>query len=200
VKDSFEFRSSRNGTRIITKTMADFSAFKSYLEKITLPILLFTPKSLKPIKAVILRLPLNTPAEDISDGLVSLDLDVISVKQMTATRQSPPEGTTTINIPLFLLTLPRTAKSQEIFRLPSLCHISIRVEHYKAQNGLTQCHNCQKFGHVWENCKQPPRCLWCGGSHVHKECPEKGNTSSTPACYNRQLAKGEKAHSANYRG
>jgi hypothetical protein len=27
-----EFRSSKNGTRIITKTMADFSAFKSYLE------------------------------------------------------------------------------------------------------------------------------------------------------------------------
>jgi hypothetical protein len=119
---------------------------------------------------------------------------------MTATRQSHPEGTTTINIPLFLITLPRTAKSQEIFGLPSLCHISIRVEHYKAQNGLTQCHNCQKFGHVWENCKQPPCCLWCGGGHLHKECPEKGNTSSTPACCNCQLAIGEKAHPANYRG
>jgi hypothetical protein len=99
VKDNFEFRSTRNGTRIITKTMADFLAFRSYLEKNNLAYFTFYPKSLKPIKAVMRHLPLNTPAEDISDGLVSLGFDDSSVKQMTATRKSPPEGTTTINIP-----------------------------------------------------------------------------------------------------
>jgi hypothetical protein len=60
LKDKFEFRSTRNGTRIITKTMADFSAFKSYLEKNNLACFTFYPKSLT---------PLNTPAEDISDEL-----------------------------------------------------------------------------------------------------------------------------------
>jgi hypothetical protein len=70
--------------------------------------------------------------------------------------------------------LPRTAKAQEIFRVPSLCHIAIRVDAYRAQNGLTQCHNCQQFGHVWTNCKQPLRCLWCGVSHLHKKYPRKG--------------------------
>jgi hypothetical protein len=159
LKDNVEFRSTRNGTRIITKTMVDVSAFKSYLEKNNLAYFTFDPKSLKPIKAVIHHLPLNTPAEDISDRMVSLGFDIISVKQMIATCHSPPEGTATINIPLFLMTLPRTAKSLEMFSLPSLCHISIRVEHYKVQNGLTQCNNCQKFAHVWENCKQPPCCL-----------------------------------------
>jgi hypothetical protein len=39
----------------------------------------FFPKSEKPIKAVICHLPHNTPAEDISDGLVSLDFDVVRV-------------------------------------------------------------------------------------------------------------------------
>jgi hypothetical protein len=136
--------------------MADFSAFKADLEKNNLAHFTFYPKSLMPIKAMICHLPINTPAENISDGLVSLDSDVISVKQMTSTRQSPPEGTITINIPLFLVTLPRMAKSQEIFRLPSLCHISMRVKRYNAQNGLTQYHNSQKLGHIWENCKQPP--------------------------------------------
>jgi hypothetical protein len=38
----------------------------------------------------------NTLAEDISDGLVSLGYDVISIKQMTTTRRSPPEGTSNI--------------------------------------------------------------------------------------------------------
>jgi hypothetical protein len=53
---------------------------------------------------------------------------------------------------------------------------------------------------VWANCKQPPRCLWCGGGHLHKDFLEKGNASSTPACCNCQLAEGEKAHPANYSG
>jgi hypothetical protein len=74
------------------------------------------------------------------------------------------------------------------------------VEAYRARNGLTQCHNCQQFGHVWANCKQPPRCLWCGGGHLQKECPEKENDASTTACCNCQLPEGEKPHPANYQG
>jgi hypothetical protein len=46
------------------------------------------PKSENPMKAVIRHLPHSTPAEDISDGPVSLGFDVINVKQMTATRRS----------------------------------------------------------------------------------------------------------------
>jgi hypothetical protein len=42
--------------------------------------------------------------------------------------------------------------------------------------------------------------MWCGGGHLHKECPEKENTSSTPTCCNCPLAEGEKLHPANYRG
>jgi hypothetical protein len=33
VKGEYEFRNTRNGTRIITKEMADYLAMKSYLEK-----------------------------------------------------------------------------------------------------------------------------------------------------------------------
>jgi hypothetical protein len=103
------------------------------------------------MKADVRHLPHNTPAEDVSDELVSLVYDVISVKQMTGTRRSPPERSKTINLLVFLITLLRTTKSQEMFRVPSLCHIAIRVEAYRAQNGLTQCHNCQKICHVWAN-------------------------------------------------
>jgi hypothetical protein len=156
------------------------------------------------MKAVIhvRHLPHNNPAGDTSicDGLMSLGFDVITVKQMTATSRSPPEGSKTINLPLFLITLPRTAKSQEDFRLPSLCHIAVRVEVYTAQNCLAQCHKCQQFGHVWTNSKQSPRCLRCGGGHLHNKCNENVNTSSTPTRRNCRLAVGDKIHPANYRG
>jgi hypothetical protein len=153
--------------------MADFLAIKSYFEGNNLSFFTFHPKSEKPIKAVIRHLPINTPAEDICDGLVSLGFDVVNVKQMTTTRRSPPEVPKISNLPLFLVTLPRTAKSQQIFQLPSLCHIAIKVEAYRSQNALTQCHNCQQFGHVWANCKQPPRCLWCGGWPPAQRVPRK---------------------------
>jgi hypothetical protein len=90
--------------------MADFQSVKSHFDSQNLSYYSF-PKSEKPIKVVIRHLPYNTPAEDISDGLVSLGFDVVSVQQMIATRRSPPEEYRIINLPLFLVTLPRTAKS-----------------------------------------------------------------------------------------
>jgi hypothetical protein len=152
VKENFEFRNTRNGTRVITKTLADFAAVKSHLDTNNLPYFTSYRKYLKPFKAVIRHLPMNTPAEDISEGLMELGFDIINVKQVTSTRRSQSKETPTKNLPL----LPRTAKSQEIFRLTALCHIAIRVEVYRAQNGLMQCYNCQHFGHIWANCKQPP--------------------------------------------
>jgi hypothetical protein len=119
VQENFEFRNTRNGTRVITRNLADFHSVRSHFDGQHLAYYSFS-KSEKPIKAVIRHLPINTPAEDISDGLVSLVFDVVSAKQMTTTRRSSPEDPKISNLPLFLVTLPRTTKSQEIFRLPNL--------------------------------------------------------------------------------
>jgi hypothetical protein len=104
---------------------------------------------------------------------VDLGFDIISVKQLSTSRRSLSEGALPQNLPLLFITVPRTEKSQEIFRLTALCHIAIRVEAYWAQSGLTQCHNCQQFGHVWANYKQPPRCLWCGAATYTKSALRK---------------------------
>jgi hypothetical protein len=137
-------------------------------------------------------------AEAIYEGLVELGFDIISLKQMSTTRRS--QGSSSTSLPTLLITLPRSEKSHEIFKLTSLCYIAIKVEPYKSQTGLTQCHNCQQFGHIWENCKQPPRFLWCGGGHHHRECPAKDTDDSTPACCNCQLAEVEQPQPSNYRG
>jgi hypothetical protein len=108
---NFEFRNTRSGTTIVRKIMADFSAIRKQLENNNLSHFIFFQKSLKPIKAVIRHLPTNTTAQDISDGLVDQGYDIISVKQMSTNRQSPSEGALLKNLPLFLITLPRTAKS-----------------------------------------------------------------------------------------
>jgi hypothetical protein len=65
----------------------------------------------------------------------------------------------------------------EVFKLSSLGHVVIRIDAYRAQATLTQC------GHVWTNCKQFPRCLWCR---------EKCSEHSTPSCCNCTLEEEEK--------
>jgi hypothetical protein len=127
---------------------------------------------------------------------VELGFDIISVKQMSTTRRS--QGSSSTNFPLFLITLPRSDKSQEVYKLTSLCYTAIKAEIYKSQSGLTQCHNCQQFGHIWANCRQPPHCLWCGGGHLHRECPGNGNEDSTSACCNCKPAEGEQPHPSTY--
>jgi hypothetical protein len=70
VKENFEFRNTRKGTRVIARTLPNFAAVKSHLETNNLAYFTFYPKYLKPMKAVIRHLPVNTPAEDISEGLM----------------------------------------------------------------------------------------------------------------------------------
>jgi hypothetical protein len=200
VQGSIEFRNKKNGTRVLTKEMADYSAIMTFFLQNNLKFYTFFPKSLKPIKAVLRNMPTNTPAGEIYEALVYLGFDVASIRQMTTSRRPNSEDIGKSNLPLFLITLPRTEKSQRIFKLTGLCHICIKVEDYRKQNGLTQCYNCQQFGYVWANCNQHPRCMWCGGGHLHKDCPEKINEESTPACCNCTLADGEKPHPSNYRG
>jgi hypothetical protein len=114
---------------------------KAHFETNNLSYYTFYPKSQKPVKAVICHLLQNTPAEDIQDGLLDLGFDVMSIAHWSA------EGTTSITLPLLLEPLPRTAKSQDIFKFFNLCHISIKVQTYKSQKALKQCYNCQKFHH-----------------------------------------------------
>jgi hypothetical protein len=84
VKGKFEFRNTRNGTRVVTKEMVDFSVIKEHFNDQNLNYFTFFPKSLKPMKAVIQHMPSNTPAKEIYE--VELGFDIISVKQMSIIR------------------------------------------------------------------------------------------------------------------
>jgi hypothetical protein len=92
LKGNFEYRNTRNGTRVVTKEMVDFSANRSHFEINNLPYFTFYPKSQKPINPVIRHLPVSTTAENISGGLVGHGFDIISITQMSTTRRSPEAG------------------------------------------------------------------------------------------------------------
>jgi hypothetical protein len=106
VKGNIQFRSARNGTRVVTPDMADYYSIGTYFDKNQLSYFTFHLKGNKPIKVLIQYLPTATPAEDISDGLQDVGFSVLSVKQMTTLRSSDGNSRQD-NLPLFLLTLAR---------------------------------------------------------------------------------------------
>jgi hypothetical protein len=56
--------------------------------------------------------------------------------------------------------LPRMAKSLKIFRLPSLCHIAIRIQAYKSQNGLTRAITAKSWAMTGQTASNLP--IVCG--------------------------------------
>jgi hypothetical protein len=104
--------------------MADNSAMKYYLEKNNIQYFTFSPNPE--------NLPPDTPAEDISNSLEGLGFSVIDVRQLTTNRRAPNGQTHLETLPLYLVTLIRNAKSQEIFKMNNLNHIIIKVESYRA--------------------------------------------------------------------
>jgi hypothetical protein len=122
--------------------MVDYSAMKYYPEKNNLHYFTISQNSEKPIKTVIGHLHPDTPVEDISNNLEDVGFNVINVRQMTTTRREPNRQIHVEILPVFLVTLTKNTKSQEIYNLNSLNHIIIKVVLYRDQIGLTQCCNC----------------------------------------------------------
>jgi hypothetical protein len=128
--------------------MEEYTSLKNHIQLNETHYYTFHPKADKPIKAVIRHLPGETPAEDIANELLALGYKVYNVRQMTTTRPQPERDHQTQALPLFLITLERNEKSQQIFQLTHLNHTIIHVEAYRVRTGITQSYNCQEFGHV----------------------------------------------------
>jgi hypothetical protein len=113
VKGNFEFRSTRNWTRVVTRKMTDYSAIRALLDGRNINYYTFHPKFDKTIKAVIRHLPIETPAENICNGLSELGFSVMSVRQLTSNRRSLEVDNQ--RLPLFLITLKKNCKINRDF-------------------------------------------------------------------------------------
>ena len=77
-----------------------------------------------------------------------------------------------------------------------MCNVTgivYKVEEFRKPVSVTQCFNCQSFGHLAKNCRSKPKCLICGESHSHKGCPNK--EARKPKCANCM-----RPHVASYKG
>jgi len=100
---------------------------------------------------------------------------------------------TKIQLPLFFVDLEPTPRSSEIFQLSSLLHTKVKIEEPYRPKSISQCNNCQEYGHAKTYCGYPSRCVRCGVYYQSATCPN--SRDDPPKC---ALYSGD--HPASYKG
>lgn len=126
----------------------------------------YTPKHEKPYKALLLGMDKTEPMV-IKSKLINLGLECLSVKLVHRTDANKRERI------IYIVYFKR--KSITLRELKDkFCNIDylrVRWEYTRVnKNKITQCFNCQMFGHGSSRCKVKTFCANCAGNHLTAEC------------------------------
>jgi len=125
--------------RLIQKTLRDLS----------ITFHTFTLPEDRTLKVIIKGIPTDISEDDISNELINLGFDVKIVRRF---------GNKSKPLPVCLVSLSKNPAAAEIYEIPHLFYLSVKVETYK-KSGPAQCFSCQRFGHGYSNCGHPSRCV-----------------------------------------
>ena len=88
-------------------------------------------------------------------------------------------------LPIFQLEITDPDEAEALLSQNLMCNVTgiiYKVEDFRQPVSVTQCFNCQSFGHSAKNCWSKQKCLICGESHSHHRCPNK--EARKPKCAN----------------
>ena len=99
-------------------------------------------------------------------------------------------------LPIFKLEISDPAEAEALISKNLMCNLTgivYQVEEFRRPISITQCFNCQSFGHSAKNCRSKQKGLICGESHSHKGCPNREAKKA-------KCANCSGPHVASYRG
>lgn len=184
--DNFFFKSSADKLKIQTSNPESYRALIHFLKDENAEYHTYQLREDKPLRIVIRNLHPSTPIKIIKE---ELEVRLFEVRQVTNVLHKVNKNP----LPLFFVDLEPTPKSKEIFELSSLFHTKIKIEEPYKSKVISQCLNCQEYGHTRAYCGYHPRCVRCGAGHQTSNCPNPRN--SPPKC-----ALCSENHPANYKG
>lgn len=150
----------------------------------------YTPLALRKTILVMKDIHSSVSEEEIKASLKEQTGLEVGVKRMSSPRSR------NLNYPLNMVMVTTTAENAPILRkVFSIDNLIIRWENLM-KKGLTQCHNCQQFGHIAEYCMNEYRCVKCDKPHGPKECKRNRDDKEGPYCWNCQ----ETGHPASWGG
>lgn len=164
--DKYSIRKISIGHKIFCSDANEFDVVSNALKASNIEFFSFTPKNNRPFKAVLSGLDLMN-ANIVKSELSKLGLQVLDVKLIHRMAENNRE------IVLYVVYLAKGSISMRELREKFNAINRIRVKweyHARRRNKLTQCHNCQMFGHGALNCNVRAFCSICAGSHSTTGC------------------------------
>jgi len=179
-------KSSTDSLKIQTANPESYRILVHFLKDKKAQYHTFQLKEDKPTRAVIRNLHPSTSTDLIKS---ELELRLFEVRNVTNVLHK----TTKRPLPLFFVDLEPNHYSNDIFKLSSLLHTKVKVEEPYKPKVISQCLNCQEYGHTRAYCGYSARCVRCSAFHPSSECSKSRDSPAKCA-----LCSGD--HPANYRG
>lgn len=154
------------------KGIEDFTIVKEILQEGNFAFYTHTPKALRPYAVVIHGLSSEYSPDEVKNFLqttVSFPMEILSVSSFADDK--------------WLLRLSKSTDIMNVYKINRILHCVVKCRKDRGRE-VTQCYNCQRFGHVASNCGMTYRCVKCGDSHGPANCPiaprmEDGEPSNT---------------------
>lgn len=86
------------------------------------------------------------------------------------------------------------ANNKEIYEVKSLIHSQVTFESPRPRCDISQCANCQQYGHTKTYCRRKPKCIKCAGDHTSVSYARKVRSDDVKCT----LCEGN--HPDNYKG
>ena len=86
-------------------------------------------------------------------------------------------------LPIFQLEINDPTEAEVLISqnlVSNVTGIVYEVEGFRQPVSVSQCFNCQSFGHSAKNCRSKIKCLICSEDHSHTGCPNR--EAKKPKC------------------
>lgn len=158
------------GQKVILPSLDIHDSVMSELTKLNFEFFSYARRENLPLKVILSGLDLMDE-KLIKDELISLGIKCIDVKIISKNIKT----NTKLNNNIYIVYIQRaTIKLNELRQNHySLFNTIVRWDYKRRSPGkVTQCHNCQLFGHGSMHCHARTSCAFCSGSHKTTECPK----------------------------
>ncbi|KAE9522392.1 hypothetical protein AGLY_017223 [Aphis glycines] len=183
--ENFICKSSTDRLKIQTSTPEAYRTLIHFLKDQNAEYHTYQLQQDKPTRVVIRNLHPSTPITLIKSELELREFEVRNVTNVLHKVHKYP-------LPFFIVDLESSSQSNDIYKLTSMLHTKIKVEEPYKPKIISQCLNCQEYGHTKSYCNYSSHCVRCGDHHQSSDCPMSRDTP--PKC---ALCQG--THPANYR-
>jgi hypothetical protein len=147
---------------ITCKTREEFVKLRGYLSNQKTEFNTFTPKDERKTLLVLKGIHQSYDKEEVEAELRKIGIKVNAVTNL----KRGPKGKMHTN---FVVDVEKGSDLATICSNTFLLNQKVYWEKFKPK-GISQCRNCQQFGHVASNCGMKYRCVKCKGNHGPGNC------------------------------